>query len=217
SVAPAGIRRGSTYFPELESLRGLAILLVFVFHADGVLLAPFRSHVGAQSPVPLAFVWAGHSGVTLFFVLSAFLLSLPFLDEANGGRTGSRPPFYQRRALRTLPLYLAGGVVGASLPSPSPPALPRGAPPPASLPFPSRCRRSATSGGAWPRRCSSTPCSRCSPWRSDARAGSPSHSSRSTRWRMPRWRSSFRCRRSSPGFAPRASSVAARSFSSASW
>src|SRR5215475_5521828 len=117
SVAPAGIRRGSTYFPELESLRGLAILLVFVFHADGVLLAPFRSHVGAQSPLPLAFVWAGHSGVTLFFVLSAFLLSLPFLDEANGGRPVSRPHFYERRALRILPLYVAVVVVGTILTS----------------------------------------------------------------------------------------------------
>src|SRR5262249_19685971 len=116
-AAPAGIRRGSTYFPELESLRGLAILLVFVFHADGVLLAPFRSHVGAQSPLPLAFVWAGHSGVTLFFVLSAFLLSLPFFDEANGGPPVSRRHFYERRALRILPLYVAVVVVGTILTS----------------------------------------------------------------------------------------------------
>jgi len=128
SVAPAGIRRGSTYFPELESLRGLAILLVFVFHADGVLLAPFRSHVGAQSPLPLAFVWAGHSGVTLFFVLSAFLLSLPFLDEANGGRPVSRPHFYERRALRILPLYVAVVVVGTILTSRSLADLRRGLP-----------------------------------------------------------------------------------------
>jgi peptidoglycan/LPS O-acetylase OafA/YrhL len=105
SVVPAGIRRGSTYFPELESLRGLAIALVFVFHADGDLLFPVRNRVGLQSPLPLLYVWAGHTGVTLFFVLSAFLLSLPFLDEAHGGRRVSRRQFYVRRALRILPLY----------------------------------------------------------------------------------------------------------------
>ena len=36
--------------------------------------------------LPMAFVWMGHTGVTLFFVLSAFLLSRPFLAEAYGGR-----------------------------------------------------------------------------------------------------------------------------------
>jgi peptidoglycan/LPS O-acetylase OafA/YrhL len=105
SVVPAGIRRRSTYFPEVESLRGLAIALVFVFHADRALLFSVRTRDGAESPLALLYVWAGHTGVTLFFVLSAFLLSLPFLDEAYGGRTVSRRQFYERRALRILPLY----------------------------------------------------------------------------------------------------------------
>jgi peptidoglycan/LPS O-acetylase OafA/YrhL len=114
---PAGIRRGSAYFPELESLRGLAIVLVFVFHADGALLFPLRNRVGLESPLPLLYVWAGHTGVTLFFVLSAFLLSLPFLDEAYGGRPVSRRQFYQRRALRILPLYWVAVVVATILTS----------------------------------------------------------------------------------------------------
>jgi peptidoglycan/LPS O-acetylase OafA/YrhL len=117
SVVPAGIRRGSTYLPELESLRGLAIALVFVFHADGSLLFPVRNRVGLQSPLPLLYVWAGHTGVTLFFVLSAFLLSLPFLDEAYGGRPVSRWQFYVRRALRILPAYWVAVVVATILTS----------------------------------------------------------------------------------------------------
>ena len=117
SAVPAGIRRGSTYFPELESLRGLAIALVFVFHADRALLFPVRTRDGAVSPLPLLYVWEGHTGVTLFFVLSAFLLSLPFLDEAYGGRPVSRRQFYQRRALRILPAYWVAVVVATILTS----------------------------------------------------------------------------------------------------
>ena len=52
-----------------------------------------------------AFVHAGHTGVTLFFVLSAFLLSRPFLAEASRGVRASRKNFFARRAMRILPLY----------------------------------------------------------------------------------------------------------------
>ncbi len=118
---PVGIRRGTRYLPELESLRGLAIALVVTFHADGMLLMPFRNRDQSLAFPPLSFVWAGHSGVTLFFVLSAFLLTLPFLDQAYGGRPVRWGTFWERRALRILPLYffavLAGAAVTAQKPS----------------------------------------------------------------------------------------------------
>jgi len=97
---PAGVRKSSTYFPEIESLRGIAIALVYFHHIDGF-VAP--AGTGARESIPFlawAFVTAGHTGVSLFFVLSAFLLSLPFLKEAAGGRHLSRSEFYERRALR---------------------------------------------------------------------------------------------------------------------
>jgi peptidoglycan/LPS O-acetylase OafA/YrhL len=125
---PAGIRPDSTYFPEIESLRGIAILLVVALHADGTLLFPFRARVGSWPAVPLAFVWGGHTGVTLFFVLSAFLLSMPFLQEAYGERRMSRRQFFARRALRILPLYYAAVVVGTIVTSTSPSDLWRGLP-----------------------------------------------------------------------------------------
>ena len=98
-------------------LRGLAIALVFTFHADAFLGMPFRNRVGTYPWLPLALVCAGHTGVTLFFVLSAFLLSLPFLAEAYGGKPVSRREFYVRRALRILPLFYTVVLVATVLTS----------------------------------------------------------------------------------------------------
>ncbi|MGH0028371.1 MAG: acyltransferase family protein [Myxococcota bacterium] len=108
AVPPTGRR----YFPELESLRGIAILLVVVFHAYH-----FRAFAGYEpAPLPL-FVGGGHTGVSLFFVLSAFLLVRPYLVEAAGGRPVDRRRFLARRWLRIVPLY-AGFVAAAVLFSP---------------------------------------------------------------------------------------------------
>ena len=93
-AAAAGVATGN-YLPELESLRGIAILLVFWFHVEGVLFLPRPRPLEVVLPWQ-AFVRAGHTGVSLFFVLSAFLLSLPFWREPRGGpylsiaRYGSR-------------------------------------------------------------------------------------------------------------------------------
>jgi peptidoglycan/LPS O-acetylase OafA/YrhL len=114
---PAGIRRSATYFPEIESLRGIAIALVFVFHADIQSTFPFVSRTGSWPSPALGYVWSGHTGVTLFFVVSGFLLSLPFLEEAYGGRRVSWRQFYARRALRILPLYYAAVVAGTVITS----------------------------------------------------------------------------------------------------
>jgi peptidoglycan/LPS O-acetylase OafA/YrhL len=54
----------------------------------------------------------GQAGVDLFFVLSGFLLSLPFLREAAGGERVGRRTYYLRRALRILPLYYVMVLVG---------------------------------------------------------------------------------------------------------
>ncbi len=107
------MRKSSRYFPEIESLRGIAILLVYFHHVDGF-VAPAGN--GARESIPFllwAFVTAGQTGVSLFFVLSAFLLSLPFLAQAGGGKRVSRRDFYKRRALRILPLYYTAVIVGS--------------------------------------------------------------------------------------------------------
>ena len=82
-----GLRAGSVFHAELESLRGIAILLVVVYHLAG---QPVWFGY-PKWPLAHPFIDAGHSGVTLFFVLSAFLLAMPFLRErgASGWLAGN--------------------------------------------------------------------------------------------------------------------------------
>jgi peptidoglycan/LPS O-acetylase OafA/YrhL len=89
--------------PELDTIRGIAVLLVLFFHGFG-----FRYGIEGLSGFPKLFVAAtlpGWMGVNLFFVLSGFLITGILLDskpKADYYRT-----FYIRRALRILPLYYA--------------------------------------------------------------------------------------------------------------
>lgn len=108
---PAGLRRGSTYFPEVESLRGIAILLVLLHHADGFLTPGLAMEGAIVSPLR-AFIAAGQTGVSLFFVLSAWCLSMPFFRDASAAAGLSWRRFYERRALRILPAYWTAFVVG---------------------------------------------------------------------------------------------------------
>src|SRR3989442_11065883 len=110
--ALVGLRASSTFLPELESVRGIAVLLVFAFHADIFVRFPF---IEPRSTLATAFVRAGYTGVDLFFVLSAFLLSLPFFVEAAGGKRVVVREYFVRRALRILPLYYFAVLVGTVL------------------------------------------------------------------------------------------------------
>lgn len=102
--------------PALDGLRGVAVLLVFLFHYGG------GSHVPGLVPHLLgSLTQAGWIGVELFFVLSGFLITSILLHTPPQAR--SLRNFFARRALRILPLYsfalLACAVVallgGASL------------------------------------------------------------------------------------------------------
>jgi peptidoglycan/LPS O-acetylase OafA/YrhL len=124
-VAPAiGLSRDRVYSPELEAVRGLAITLVVLYHGMGMVLAARTRAPGAPLAGSLALdltldtspagalVYGGHTGVSLFFVLSAFLLSRPFIRaHATGGHVSSAE-FFRRRVLRIMPAYAAAVVVG---------------------------------------------------------------------------------------------------------
>jgi peptidoglycan/LPS O-acetylase OafA/YrhL len=83
--------------PELDGVRGLAILLVLVWHYLICLVA---------APPPLfRFLNLTWSGVDLFFVLSGFLIGGILLDHRDAANFFG--VFYRRRICRILPLYYA--------------------------------------------------------------------------------------------------------------
>lgn len=97
----SGVRSQKSYIHELESIRGIAIILVMLFHANGISFGP--NHQDAS--VLKSFIVSGNTGVTLFFVLSGFLLSLPFIARLQSEQAPSIRDYYISRILRILPLY----------------------------------------------------------------------------------------------------------------
>ncbi|TCP91896.1 peptidoglycan/LPS O-acetylase OafA/YrhL [Sphingomonas sp. PP-CE-1A-559] len=86
---------------ELDGLRGIAAAMVFIGHAVAI-APPGRFTDIAQTPWIAAF-YQGHAPVYLFFVLSGFVLSLPFLQ---GGRPMNYGKFFVQRVFRIYPAYL---------------------------------------------------------------------------------------------------------------
>jgi peptidoglycan/LPS O-acetylase OafA/YrhL len=105
SAVPAGLRNPTRYIPQLESLRGWAILLVIAFHYFGILRDDGTGGLPADSPLWLRILGAGNTGVTLFFVLSGFLLTQPFIRAIRDGEHINIRQFYSARLLRIIPLY----------------------------------------------------------------------------------------------------------------
>ena len=84
---------------ELDGLRGLAIVLVMLFHMS--LVPP----VGRLALIWSSFCQRGGLGVDIFFVLSGFLITGILLDSLP--RPHYFRNFYGRRVLRIFPLYYA--------------------------------------------------------------------------------------------------------------
>lgn len=87
----------------LDGLRGIAILLVLFYH---VWTGISGQHVYRGDNFLLAWLYAGNTGVTLFFVLSGFLVSRPFFAARRRGESYSIRHYAVQRALRILPAYL---------------------------------------------------------------------------------------------------------------
>src|ERR1700761_1097369 len=86
--------------PALDGLRGVAILLVYIFHYGGGL----RS-TNLLIRVLGYFTETGWTGVILFFALSGFLITGSLWDSRD--ERDVLRNFYARRVLRIFPLYYA--------------------------------------------------------------------------------------------------------------
>jgi peptidoglycan/LPS O-acetylase OafA/YrhL len=96
---------------ELDGIRGIAILLVFVFHAfkraSYFTANPILNYIAKLTSI-------GWIGVDIFFVLSGFLITSILLQKK--GEKDYFKNFYARRVLRIFPLYyLMLGIIIASM------------------------------------------------------------------------------------------------------
>jgi len=95
-AARPGTRRPAwlpAFIPAFDGLRGVAIIAVLLYHCHPRLAGTFLERF---------IVW-GWTGVSLFFVLSGFLITGIILDARPG--PGFYQHFFARRALRIWPAY----------------------------------------------------------------------------------------------------------------
>jgi peptidoglycan/LPS O-acetylase OafA/YrhL len=92
------------YRPQLDAVRALAFFAVLVHHT--------LPRGPGQPPLLVAFANGCGFGLCLFFVLSAYLITLLLLREKEKSGSIHLRLFYIRRALRIWPLYLLGLAIG---------------------------------------------------------------------------------------------------------
>lgn len=97
------------YLAEIDGLRFIAILSVVMYHLNGFALRKIPS-VRASSEHDDALAWLfsrGHYGVQLFFIISGFIIAMPFVERWRERRPPVRlRPYFLRRVTRLEPPYL---------------------------------------------------------------------------------------------------------------
>jgi len=96
---PTALQSLKGHITELDGFRGIAILIVMIFHFTDVRFMPITALDRAIISVCQS-LWIG---VDMFFVLSGFLITGILLDSR--GKPKSLRNFYVRRVLRIFPLY----------------------------------------------------------------------------------------------------------------
>ena len=87
--------RKNEYFPNLDSLRFVSFLLVFISHCFSFLGYQPSNHLVSKCIYYLTL--NGDLGVHFFFVLSGFLITIKLLDEKNESGSIDLFEFYKKR------------------------------------------------------------------------------------------------------------------------
>src|SRR5512142_640167 len=119
-ATPALYKKAAFYRPELDALRFFAFLAVFVTHTVPDHMDFYAAHhISHGAAVVLASVGgSGVFGVSLFFMLSSYLITSLLLKEQQGRGTVDLKAFYLRRILRIWPLYFFALGLAALWPDP---------------------------------------------------------------------------------------------------
>lgn len=104
------MQNNKVYFHNLDGLRFLAFLSVFVSHA--VLFFGYNNDSQIFNNLKRLFFVNGDLGVIFFFVLSGFLLTYLFLQEKKNKGTIDLKFFYKKRIVRIIPVYITAIILG---------------------------------------------------------------------------------------------------------
>lgn len=101
-----GVRPEVGFIAPIEGMRGVAVAWVILFHYASLAADdPWVARLGEHRLLD-AWVRNGYLGVDLFFLISGFLLTLPWFVHARKGIAApSARAFYARRVRRIVPAY----------------------------------------------------------------------------------------------------------------
>ena len=108
AIASAYFADTKPHYELLDGLRGVAALLVVIYHIfEGLAFAEATDGVGSGLITTLNH---GHIAVDFFFILSGFVISYAYDDRWGKMSLGG---FFKRRLIRLHPMLVMGAIIGA--------------------------------------------------------------------------------------------------------
>ena len=100
-VSVSGFSDSKTHYPILDGLRGVAAIMVVIFHI-------FETFSGGDRVKQI--INHGYLAVDFFFVLSGFVIGYAYDDRWSQMSLGG---FFKRRLIRLHPMIIMGMLIGA--------------------------------------------------------------------------------------------------------